>query len=254
MTTRSSVNRPRSRSSSVPGPRPRWPRSPPPDRATYVRGPDLVDRGGSLEAWSVPAAVADPDAVRRLADAFDVSGDLRQIDGGWRIGADGEPSIRVASFPGARWDYLPGGPPQVSTACAVPTTTVPGSTTASDLPLVGPGPDTSQSSGDVGVDGCTSTPAPEGVPTAARSGGSSARPVAPGRRRRRAHGGARHIGCVGRAGGRVPRARRDADGRGRHRGLVRRPGRGHLGFGVAGSAQHAAMPTRSSASTRRSAA
>ncbi len=139
---------------------------------TFVRGSGLVDPGGSLEAWSVTSADPDPAAVRRLADAFDVSGDLRQIDGGWQIGADGGAAVRVASVPGARWDYSPGGPPMVSMACAVPTTAstaISGSTTASDLPLVGPTPDPSHSSGDVGVDGCTSTPAPEGIPSASEA-------------------------------------------------------------------------------------
>ena len=135
--------------------------------APTCRGPGLADPGGSLAAWSVPPPSADPAAVRRLADAFGVSGDLRRIDGGWQIGADGEADVRVATS--ARRGAGPTRP-------AAPRRSAIGVRRARHRPTLpgltgpgGPGRSTSTSSGDVGVDGCTSTPAPEGVPTAAEA-------------------------------------------------------------------------------------
>ncbi|MGZ4730129.1 MAG: hypothetical protein ACXWB2_20635, partial [Acidimicrobiales bacterium] len=124
---------------------------------TYVPGPALVDPGGSLAAWWVAGGDPDPAAVRRLADAFGVSGDLRRVDGAWQIGADGESAVRVSTSPGTSWTYWPGGYPVVGIVCAAPATP----------PAVGSDASTgSTSSGDAGIDACTSTPAPEDLPSA----------------------------------------------------------------------------------------
>ncbi len=111
---------------------------------TYVAGPGLVDPGGDLAAWSVTAGGPDPVAIRRLADAFGVSGDLRRVDGAWQIGADGAAAVRVLSSAGAGWTYSPDGHPMVGVVCAEPATRS-------------------------AAGGCEPTPAPEGVPTEAEA-------------------------------------------------------------------------------------
>ncbi len=176
--------------------------------------------------WSVSSAEVDPDVIRRLADAFGVSGDLRTIDGGWQIGADGEAHVRVASAPGASWTYSPGGPPRPRSCAPAP---------ATDLPLAEPAPDAPTSSGDVGVDGCTSTPAPEAVPTAAEAEDAARdllRRIGLDVSHTTVTGDDRSVGC---AGDRHPRARRHRHPGVRHRRDVRVARRRHVGIGLARS-------------------
>ena len=95
---------------------------------SYVRGRDVADLTGTLDAWTVAATEPDPAGVRRLADAFDVSGDLHRSADGWQIGADDGAFVRVASSAGARWIYNAGLEASTAAVCGVPPappTTVP---------------------------------------------------------------------------------------------------------------------------------
>jgi hypothetical protein len=136
---------------------------------TYVRGPDLTDPQATQDAWVVTSAAAEPAAVRRLADALGVTGDLRPVAGGWQIGTDDGPNVRVQGSTGLAWDYSSGVEPAVAAVCAGPapaTTFDPGSGQVDSRV----DDSTTTSMADPAREGgCDPTPPPEGVPSAAEA-------------------------------------------------------------------------------------
>ena len=74
---------------------------------TYVRGPGLADLSTTQVAWTFPKPVttAAPAAVGSLARALGVAGTVKTIAGGWQVGPDAGPALRVSATPGFNWTY-----------------------------------------------------------------------------------------------------------------------------------------------------
>jgi len=142
---------------------------------TYERGPGLADLTGTQAAWTFPAKPVDPWAIRRLADALGVAGEVRTVPGGWQVGADDAARLFVASAPGAAWYFSAGGDTAVAYSCAAAgeVTTIPdGEVPPPDRPSppdvsTQSTPSTPTTSAEVAPPDCGGPPPPEGVPGAA---------------------------------------------------------------------------------------
>lgn len=83
------------------------PISSPAGSTTYVRGPGLVDLSTTQVAWTFaqPTTTAPPSATGSLARFLGVVGAVKAVDGGWQVGPDAGPVLRVSSTPGFNWSY-----------------------------------------------------------------------------------------------------------------------------------------------------